>query len=260
LGSQRFGRLPARRTDFDYVASMRKERLGELSARLTGGVDGLGSGDGPVVVLLHGFGAPGDDLVGLERMFRVPKGVRYVFPEAPLSLAPHGYGPGRAWWMIDLDALERRSRGERVDRSDEQPPGLAEARAALAECLNEIESKLSVTRDRMILGGFSQGAMLSLDAVLHGDKRPAGLIQMSGTLIALSQWQPRFERCRGLPIFQSHGMQDTLLPYRDATQLRDLLIAAGAELTFVDFAGGHEIPEPVLAGVSQFVTARLAQD
>jgi phospholipase/carboxylesterase len=45
---------------------MRVDKLGGLTVRLTGGTDGKGGGNGPLVVLLHGFGAPGDDLVPLS--------------------------------------------------------------------------------------------------------------------------------------------------------------------------------------------------
>src|SRR4051812_26327447 len=107
------------------LAAMRTERLGGLRARLLGGADGQGGGEGPLVVLMHGFGAPGDDLVELARFMRVPKSVRFLFPEAPLSL-DEGYG--RAWWLLDLALFERRARGERVDRSQEVPDGLKEAR------------------------------------------------------------------------------------------------------------------------------------
>src|SRR5438552_18316161 len=81
---------------------MRSENLGGLDAVITGGSDGNGGGDGPVIVLLHGFGAPGDDLVPLAEVFAhgLP-GVRWVFPAAPLEL-PMGFGDARAWWMIDM--------------------------------------------------------------------------------------------------------------------------------------------------------------
>jgi phospholipase/carboxylesterase len=82
------------------------ERLGGLQVRLTGGTDGRGSGDGPVVVLLHGWGAPGDDLVPLGQEIDAPRGTRYVFPEAPLSLQM-GFGDSRAWWMLDLEKRQR---------------------------------------------------------------------------------------------------------------------------------------------------------
>lgn len=235
---------------------MRKQRLGDLQASFMGGTDGQGGGDGPLVVLLHGFGAPGDDLVDLAYALQVPKTVRFVFPEAPLSLASIGYGAGRAWWMIDLEALERRARGERVDRSEERPAGLESAREQLASFLNELEQQSGALRRDMILGGFSQGSMLACEYVLHADTRPAGLVLLSSTLLSRHEWVPRIAQCEGLPVLQSHGHSDNLLPYADAETLRDLFEAAGADLTFVDFPGGHAIPQKVLDALSRFINAR----
>src|SRR4051794_17286804 len=118
---------------------MRKEQFGELSARVTGGVDGRGGGDGPVVVLMHGFGAPGDDLVDLASYVRVPPDVRFVFPEAPLLLEG---GPGRAWWMLDMALFERRRRGELIDRTDDLPDALPALREQLSSALVAIEERL----------------------------------------------------------------------------------------------------------------------
>jgi len=49
---------------------------------------------------MHGFGAPGTDLVGLWRVLDVPSDVRFAFPEAPHEI-PGMFG-ARAWWMLDL--------------------------------------------------------------------------------------------------------------------------------------------------------------
>src|SRR5712691_1423550 len=80
---------------------MREEHIGGLRTRITGGTDRKGGGNGPVGVLLHGFGAPGEHLVSLADVLNVPSGTRFVFPEGPLSLS---FGPGdaRAWWLIDM--------------------------------------------------------------------------------------------------------------------------------------------------------------
>jgi len=229
---------------------MRKEQFGELSARVTGGPDGRGGGDGPVVVLLHGFGAPGDDLVDLATFLRVPAEVRFVFPEAPLLLDG---GPGRAWWMLDMALFERRMRGEQIDRSDDQPPALPALREQLSSALTAIEERLGVGRKRLVLGGFSQGSMLACDVTLHAEHKPAALILLSSTLIARSSWSARVASCKGLPVLQTHGLRDPILPYADAEKLRDLLLAAGADLTFVPFPGGHELPPITLAAVSKLI-------
>ena len=75
---------------------MRERLLGGLKVRLTGGMDGNGGGEGPVVMLLHGFGAPGDDLVPLADVIEAPRGTRWLFPEGPLPLNM-GFGDSRAW-------------------------------------------------------------------------------------------------------------------------------------------------------------------
>jgi phospholipase/carboxylesterase len=196
-------------------------------------------------VLLHGFGAPGDDLVSLAGVYDLP--VRFVFPAAPIDLGGL-YGDSRAWWRLDLAKLEDdMRRGVARDRRSELPVGLVEARAQVTQVLAELERKLGVTADRLVLGGFSQGAMLSLDVALHAGAKPAGLILMSGTIIAEPEWMPRMASLAGTPIVLSHGRQDGLLPFAAAELLRDRLTEAGAVVDWQPFNGGHEIPMPVLA-------------
>ena len=84
---------------------MRLAKLGGLNVRLTGGTDGRGGGSGPSVILLHGFGAPGDDLLVLADVLSSAAGTRWIFPEGPLPLNM-GLGASRAWWLIDMARLE----------------------------------------------------------------------------------------------------------------------------------------------------------
>jgi phospholipase/carboxylesterase len=251
LGLGRVLPLTSTRCEFAIRCAMRKLQLGELSAYLAGGTDGKGGGDGPVVVLLHGFGAPGHDLVDLAQYVRGPAALRWVFPEAPLLLDG---GPGRAWWMIDAELFERRMRGERVDRSDELPPRLPQARAELSSALDGIENELGAKRSDQLLGGFSQGSMLAVDQALHAEVRPKALALLSSTLIASSAWTPRAARSQGLPILQTHGRRDPILPHADAVRLADLLRTHGAALDFVEFEGGHELPPVTLQALGSFLT------
>ncbi len=234
---------------------MRHEQLGGLTTRIVGGTDRRGGGKGPVVVLLHGFGAPGDDLVPLWEALAAPAGTRFVFPEGRLSIP---FGPGRAWWMIDLEKIEQdRAAGRMRDPSNETPPGLAEARARVVAFLDELDRRLAVDPRLVVLGGFSQGAMLSCDVALRTARPLAGLALLSGTLLCKSEWIPLMGKRRGLPVLQSHGSDDPLLPFSLAEHLRALLTQAGMAVDWVPFKGGHEIPPMVMAGLSRFLTEVL---
>jgi phospholipase/carboxylesterase len=233
---------------------MREEHIGRLRTRITGGTDGKGGGNGPVVVLLHGFGAPGDDLVSLADVLHVPAGTRFVFPEGPLSLS---FGPGdaRAWWLIDMARIAADQAEGRVrDLSQDIPKGLAPARATMLAFLKEVEHKFCADPRKTILGGFSQGAMLSCDLMLRTTQPYAGLIQLSGTLLATQEWAPLLQKRKNLPVFQSHGMQDEILPYVGAERLRDTLAHSGLLVEWHSFRGGHEIPRPVLQRLGPFIT------
>src|SRR5258708_14382933 len=147
--------------------------------RLAGGENRDGSGNGPLVVLLHGFGAPGDDLVPLFRQLDVPRNVRFAFPQAPIDLAElagPGYAGARAWWMIDPSWFLPENQGKHAERAKLVPDGLAEARPSVIAVLDGLAAKPETT----LLGGFSQGAMLSTDVALRAEKPFAGLALMSG--------------------------------------------------------------------------------
>lgn len=237
---------------------MKTERFGELRCVVAGGADREGGGEGPVIVLLHGFGAPGTDLVPLWRVMDVPRATRFVFPAAPIDLS-HAYGmsEARAWWMIDIVALERNLREGTVrDLGAEVPEGLAEARAAVIGALDAIEERMRPSA--LMLGGFSQGAMLSLDVALHDPRPIAGLALMSGTLLAEHVWVPRMAARAGTPALISHGIHDPLLPFALAERLRDRLVEAGLQVEFVPFRGQHEIPPLVLERVSALARRVLA--
>ena len=237
---------------------MRQERLGGLQVRIFGGSDGKGGGDGPVVILLHGFGAPGDDLVSLWQVLDAPRGTRFVFPEGPLSLSL-GFGESRAWWMIDMERLNRDIAAGRLrDLSRDVPKGLAEARRRLIALLDDVERRLGANPNKTILGGFSQGAMLSCDVALRTERPLAALVLMSGTLLAKEEWVPLMPKRKGLRVLQSHGSADPLLPFSLAEQLRELLSQAGLAVEWVSFRGGHEIPEIVVKQLGAFIRQVVA--
>jgi len=240
-----------------YSSGMRVVELGGLRVWVAGGTDREGGGQGPVVVLLHGFGAPGDDLASLWRVLRAPSGTRFVFPEAPLSLASLGMPGARAWWMIDMMRLQRmRTAAEIEQLMTEVPAGLPAAREKVLAMLDAVDGALQPSK--VILGGFSQGAMLSVDVALRTERTPAGVVVMSGALMAEAEWRPLAAKRVGLPVLQSHGTLDQILPFLAGERLAEMLKGAGLAHTWVPFQGQHEIPPPVVDAVGQFLEAKLS--
>ncbi len=212
---------------------------------------------GTTVVLMHGFGAPGDDLVGLAHEHDAPAGTTFLFPEARHDLAAvmgmPVYGGARAWWMIDMERMQRAiARGEMRDLRRENPEGLALAREQVIAMLDALPS------ERLVLGGFSQGAMLATDVALHTSRPLAGLVLLSGTLLAEDVWRPRLASRAGLEVFQSHGTEDPILPYSLAEQLRSALLDAGMRVRFRSFVGGHGIPPEVMRDLAAWLRDRVS--
>jgi phospholipase/carboxylesterase len=83
-------------------------------------------------------------------------------------------------------------------------------------------------------------------------------VLLSTTPLCVPEWQPLMAARKGLPVFQTHGLADAILPHALALEQRDMLQAAGLIVSWVSFPGGHELPQPVLEGLSHFIRKQLA--
>lgn len=135
----------------------------------------------------------------------------------------------------------------------ECPPQLPSSREKLTGLIQQWSERSGVPISRFVLGGFSQGAMLTTDVTLHLDENPAGLVLLSGTVQNEAAWKERAPKHKMLRVFQSHGTDDPILPFMAAGWLRDLLNQGGADVEFVQFPGGHEIPFEVLTRLGAFL-------
>lgn len=235
-------------------------RLGELDCRV---VDALPEGAAPelAVVLCHGFGAPATDLVPLAPELLELEGalagrVRFVFPGAPLTLAELGMPSGRAWFHLPPEVLMGQSRDWDVF-ARAVPPGMAAARRAVMSVVEALSTATKLPYGRIVLGGFSQGGMVTTDVALRLEEAPAGLCILSGTLTSEAEWRQRAAARKGLPVFQAHGRYDDVLPYPAAERLRDVLVEAGLAVEFLPFDGPHTIAPEELERLAAFLLARL---
>ena len=111
----------------------------------------------------------------------------------------------------------------------------------------------------MTIGGFSQGAMLTMDTALRGKiQQPQLLLQFSGTVICESEWKSGMTSLHGVKVYQAHGTLDPILPYASAEYLRDLMLEAEIDLQFHSFAGPHTIDPESLATTVQLIRQTVA--
>jgi phospholipase/carboxylesterase len=105
----------------------------------------------------------------------------------------------------------------------------------------------------IVLGGFSQGAMVASEVAFRSDARLQALILLSGTLVDEASWERHFDSRRGMPVFIAHGRSDNVLQFAVADRFRTKLEAAGLRVTWFPYDGGHEIPAAVIIALNQFI-------
>jgi phospholipase/carboxylesterase len=202
--------------------------------------------DAKWVILLHGYGADASDLAGLVDYFNLKKPCNWLFPNGIYSV-PIGPGwTGRAWWPLRMTDLPS-------DWSDLRPNEMDGS----AEKVFKMMSSMKFDWKNVIIGGFSQGAMLATEVYLRAPQTPAGLICLSGTLLSKSHWQNSVQSRQGQNILMSHGENDLVLPHRGSVNLQRFFEDSGVKTRFVSFRGGHEIPLQVIEKMKSYIEERL---
>jgi phospholipase/carboxylesterase len=208
-------------------------------------------GEGPpVYVLLHGYGSSPEKWIPFTQTIWLPPGGRFVFPRAPeTTTPPDGPPDGRAWWRLDLGSHIRP--GHAIpDLSATSPPGIKTSAALVRDLLQDLRRRKGPP---VVLGGFSQGAMVASEVAFMSDASLTALVLLSGTIVDEPAWTARLYRRRGLPVFLAHGRADPVLPFDAAERLRTKLEAAGMIVTWHPFDGGHEIPAEVVVALNTFL-------
>ena len=217
-------------------------------------LDHVQNNDAPWIVFFHGYGADAGDLAPLAEEIPVAKDCNWLFPEGFLEV-PIGWNwTGRAWWPVNMEELQQAQQsGTPRDLSQSTPPGMDVAFKKASEML----TALGVPWNRVILGGFSQGAMLATELYLSAPEAPLGLVMLSGTCLHANQWREKAAQRAGKAFFLSHGEQDPILPIKGAQKLETILTQSGMKGRLLRFNGGHEIPPAVMVELSKYINTRL---
>jgi phospholipase/carboxylesterase len=203
------------------------------------------------VILLHGLGADGDDLAGLVPHLPRPEGARwaFLFPEAPVRpVTLNGGMTMRAWYDIDPAAgLES---------------GADDIRASAACATGVVEQLVAdgIDAGRIVLGGFSQGGVIALEAGLAADLRLAGLVGLSTYLHDHEHADARVGLANAeAEIFLAHGRGDPMIPVARAAASRSALEDLGYRVTWNEYPMGHEVCLPEIQDLGAWLAARLPE-
>jgi phospholipase/carboxylesterase len=178
------------------------------------------------LVLLHGRGADEQDLFPLLDALDPEQRLHGYTPRAPLTLPPGG----AHWYMVP-----------RVGYPD--PGTFAEGFGALTEWFDA----LPFPAERIVLGGFSQGAVMSYALGLgKGRPRTEALFAISGFIPTVDGWEPDLE-APFQPIGIVHGTHDRVIPVEFGRQARTTLEAAGAGVLYREFPIEHWIDPQEIA-------------
>jgi phospholipase/carboxylesterase len=189
-----------------------------------------------LVVLAHGYGADGNDLIGLAPMWqRLLPTVAFASPNAP---EPCSAGMGYQWFPIS-----------RID-PQEMARGVEGAAATLENFLEAELARLNLTGDKLALVGFSQGTMMSLHVGLKRAVKPAAIIGYSGLL---ADQKPQVG-ADAPPVLLIHGDADPMIPVGALFASAATLGGAGVGVQWHISSGvGHSIDEVGLSMGGEFL-------
>jgi phospholipase/carboxylesterase len=204
-------------------------------------------------VLLHGYGSRPENWLPFASTIQVNAGRRFVFPRGPeMTMPPDGPRDGRAWWRLDLASYIPRG-SALPDLSQAKPLGLRGAATRVRTLLEELGARPHAPPDRLILGGFSQGAMIAAEIAFRSDRPLQALVLLSPTPVDEAAWTKGMAARRGLPVFIAHGRHDTILSFALAQRLAAAMEREGLRVTWFAFDDGHEIPAATVNALNRFL-------
>lgn len=196
----------------------------------------------PVLIFLHGIGADENDLFGLSayldaRFFVVSVRAPFVLP----------YG-GFAWFEINFEPSGITANVRQFEDS----------RQKFLEFVDETVAEHDLDAEKIYLCGFSQGAMISLSAVLSAPEKFAGVAALSGRAMPDMLPAPqKIEKFNDLPVLVQHGIYDPVLPVENGRATREVLSRLPVDLEYKEYPMAHEISAESLNDLAQWLKNQL---
>lgn len=194
------------------------------------------------LILNHGRGADENDLFGLLEELDPGRRLLGVTTGAPFTGVPPG---GRHWYIV-----------ERVGFPDAQT--FHHSYGLLTERLDAILAEHSLDWSRTVIGGFSQGTVMSYATALGpGRPTPAALLAFSGFIPEVDGWTPDLGGREELQVFVHHGLEDPIIGADFGRRAAETLGAAGIPVEHLETDAGHSLPLEVIEPARATIAARL---
>jgi len=191
----------------------------------------------PLVIVMHGRGADANDLADIAPMLD-RGGYRFLFPNAPKPFEPYsGMTFGYTWF----------------DGWPPAPGTIEESRQLILRFIDEALARYPTPSGKLILAGFSQGALMSLDAGFRTQQPVAGIVSMSGAL-----YEADLPALKRIPVMIVHGTDDEVIPVLAARRTRRVLEDAGLEPEYHELPMGHWVTPESMAVVGGFLKRVLS--
>jgi len=202
------------------------------------------------VIWLHGLGADGHDFAGIVPQLNLPgDDVRFIFPHAPIRpVTMMGNFPCRAWFDIgNVQKLET------VDFA-----GLNDMHQTISQLI-EKEINAGIHHEKVILAGFSQGGAMALYTGINFTQPLGGILALSTFFPDTPEIQQHLDHAHRLtPIFQAHGLYDSLVPYPLGEQTHTLLKQYAFPLEWKTYPMAHEVCAEEIADIGNWLNERLS--
>jgi phospholipase/carboxylesterase len=206
---------------------------------------------GAAMIWMHGLGADGYDFVDIPPLLRLPESlaVRFVFPHAPMQPVTINNGMVmRAWYDVHLDGPDRQPDERGIRASQKQ-----------VEALIAREKGRGVPAARIVLGGFSQGGAMALQAGLRYPERLAGLMALSCYLPLADRVAAEVSAAnRDAPIFMAHGTGDPMIPLARARRAHEILAGLGYRVEWHEYPMAHSVCDAEIRDIGAWLMRILA--
>lgn len=183
------------------------------------------------LVLMHGRGADELDLLPLLDVLDPGQRLVGLVPRGPLALPPGG----AHWYVVrEIGFPDRET--------------FLATFAQASDWLDGALEDVGVPPERAVLGGFSQGTMMSYALGLGSSRpRPAGILAISGFIPTVEGFALDLEGRAGLPVSISHGTYDPVIAVEFGREARDRLDAAGLDVSYREDPVAHQIAPAAVA-------------